>query len=365
MYPLTTAVPVSKLSYEGDQLTTSASTAATDVALSPPTRTLTPGRIRLIVISAIATVVLVAGSLTGVALYNSAQAAAAEERAAAAAAAADAALVERYSGSLVYLQARGQVTVDDAAALAASTSALLSDTELATLASIAAVLDPVLEHGIPAGANAAQAKAFYATVLTAVDAGYTDLGTVVTAASAAAQVALAASPSADAATRQAVVDAQAALEAAFAGHGTVVEAFTALDDAVTAAAASHAAAVALAAAAAAAAASGASTYSYGGTTYYTNPGGNGGNGGGNTGGGDTGGGTTTPPAYTDAQARDAVVSAYGASAKGADCDPMNWGTWSPGSTPPPPAMNLIGGGWLGYTAWSIGNGGEVHYWACY
>ena len=329
-------------------------------------RTLRFGRVHLL-IAGVVVFLLVAGGITAFAVTNQAQLAAAQEQAAAQAAAADAVLVSRYTESLATLQARGQLTLDDAVALGASGSTLLSETELATLAAIGAALAPVLEQTIPTDATGDEAKVLYASVLAMVNGAHARFGTVVTAAIAAAQSALDASTSADAATRDGLVAAQSALELAFQSRGSVLEAMTALEAAIAAVLASNAAAVAQAAAAAAAAASGASTYSYGGHTYHTG-GGTGTGGGTDTGGGgDGGGGTPPPPTYTDAQARQAVVNAYpDAQPKGADCDAINWGTWSGGSTPPSPARYKIAvGGWLGYTAWSTGNAGEVHYWACY
>ncbi len=345
-------------------MTASTTSAASELATSPRARALKPGRARAILIAAVTTVALVASGITAFALNNQAQLAAAQELAAEQAAAADAVLVTRYADSLATLQARGQVTLDDAAALAASDSTLLTEDQLLTLASTSAALAPVLELAIPAAATGAEAKELYASVLAMVNGAHARFGTVVTAAILSAQDTLDASTAADSATRDALVAAQDALEQALQGRSSVVEAFAALEAAMAAVSASHAAALALAAAAAAAAASGASTYSYGGHTYHTG-GGDGTGGGTDTGGG--GGGTPPPPTYTDAQARQAVVNAYpDAQPKGADCDDINWGQWSINSTPPQPARSKItAGGWLGYTAWSIGNGGEVHYWACY
>ena len=72
--------------------------------------------------------------------------------------------------------------------------------------------------------------------------------------------------------------------------------------------------------------------------------------------------------YTDADAAADVVAAWGASpATVADnCQYINYGTWSVGSRPPGPDVDRIAsGGWVGYQAHSIGNGGFVQYFGCY
>lgn len=61
-----------------------------------------------------------------------------------------------------------------------------------------------------------------------------------------------------------------------------------------------------------------------------------------------------------------VTRNYGARTPSGDCMVINSGAWGRGSTPPPPARQLIGaGGWLGASAHSTGNGGSVTYYACY
>lgn len=72
--------------------------------------------------------------------------------------------------------------------------------------------------------------------------------------------------------------------------------------------------------------------------------------------------------FSDADATAAVVNAHGGVALSSNCWLINWGTWSAGNTPPPPARGSIAaGGWLGFvaTANATKTGGIVHYYACY
>jgi hypothetical protein len=72
--------------------------------------------------------------------------------------------------------------------------------------------------------------------------------------------------------------------------------------------------------------------------------------------------------YTDADAAADVVAAWGAAPEepGHQCYLVNYGKWSRGSIPPGPDLGRIGpGGWVGFLAHSIGDGGEVQYFGCY
>jgi hypothetical protein len=73
--------------------------------------------------------------------------------------------------------------------------------------------------------------------------------------------------------------------------------------------------------------------------------------------------------YTDADAVAEIRALYPdarpASAEG-ECGEINWGEWVATSTPPPPDRSLIQpGGWLGFIASSIGDGGKVIWYGCY
>jgi hypothetical protein len=77
-----------------------------------------------------------------------------------------------------------------------------------------------------------------------------------------------------------------------------------------------------------------------------------------------------PRVFTDADARNAIASRYGASASlEMDCATLNYGTWGGSdpwtATPPAPRMDRIGSGILGWSASASGGGGMVTYYACY
>jgi hypothetical protein len=72
--------------------------------------------------------------------------------------------------------------------------------------------------------------------------------------------------------------------------------------------------------------------------------------------------------YTDADAAADVVAAWGGvpATPSGNCHLLNSGSWGIGSTPPPPDLPRIApGGWLGFIARSIGDGGTVSYYGCY
>lgn len=159
-----------------------------------------------------------------------------------------------------------------------------------------------------------------------------------------------------------------ALERAIKSYRTDPDQYATTAAALLALEKSHGAAVKAKAAAAAAAArqsgGGGSGGSSGGGSSSGGGGGN--SGGGAGGGGSAGGGGGGTSGYTDAQARADVVRAHGGVGLSANCYKINWGTWSAGNTPPPPARGSIAaGGWLGFEAHSTGTSGAVTYYACY
>lgn len=346
-------------------------TDAVNAPAIPATRVPRFTRKQLVVAAVIAgTLVLAGGTTAGAIAYSNAAAAAQaahEAEVAAEAARVEATALALYSSGYKAAAVQAATLVADATAIGDSGSPLVSAADAAALGGLSTSLSALLEQGIPAGADSAAARAAFVELDGAVTSARAQLETSIAGISAAAQAAHDAYTLADAASLQGIVDASSALVSAAANRHASADAFTALTAAVAAAGTSHdagVAAAAQAAAQAAAAAGGKKTYTYNGQTY-------------STGGGPsappitappTGGGPVTPgaPTYTDADARAAVVNAYGAQAKGADCDVLNSGTWSAGSTPPAPALRLIAaGGWLGFTAYSIGNGGSVQYYGCY
>jgi hypothetical protein len=76
-----------------------------------------------------------------------------------------------------------------------------------------------------------------------------------------------------------------------------------------------------------------------------------------------------PPPYTDAEAiadveKQSPDAKYGLVT--GDCDYLNYGEWSPGSSPPWPARELLGaGGVLVFLAHATATGGYVQYYGCY
>jgi uncharacterized protein YkwD len=220
------------------------------MTLADPSPRITVWYRRLLAIATVCVLVIL-GSTAAVALSTRA---AADERARAEVAAAeevDERLIDYYRGALERLQPVGSQLVEDATALAASASPLLTTIDVSSLQSTADAVSGSFAGTPLPNATRAELADLFDSRWDMIGGARERLGAFVASAAAAAQVHRDAAPIASAASRQAVVDAIAALGLALADHTSIAAPFTALTAAVAAVDQSQAAAAAAQAAAAA------------------------------------------------------------------------------------------------------------------
>ena len=163
-------------------------------------------------------------------------------------------LVVLRTAALDDLQPSEQVMVDDTLAWASSASPLLSPADVLALQSISTALNGSMGRSAPSGAASSDLASLYDQRLTMLRGARERFAVIISTTLAGSTAALAAAPIADAASRQAVLDSAAVLQASWDDLASVAAPLAGLTAAVTAVAASQAAAVAAQAAAAAAAA---------------------------------------------------------------------------------------------------------------
>ena len=162
-------------------------------------------------------------------------------------------LVVLRTAALDDLQPSEQVMVDDTLAWASSASPLLSQADVLALQSISTALNGSMGRSAPSGAASSDLASLYDQRLTMLRGARERFAVIISTTLAGSTAALAAAPIADAASRQAVLDSAAVLQASWDDLASVAAPLAGLTAAVTAVAASQAAAVAAQAAAAAAA----------------------------------------------------------------------------------------------------------------
>jgi uncharacterized protein YkwD len=178
----------------------------------------------------------------------------------AAAAATERKLVDFYTKALEQLEPVGAQLADDATGWAKSGSPLLTTVDVTSLQSTADAVSGFFAQGTPPHATSEQLSESLHAHWLMISGARERFDGFVAAVSAVAKTHLDAAPIADAATRQALADAIAALQAAARDHTSVLAPFATLTTAVAAVDASQAAAVAAQAAAAAAAAAAAKSH---------------------------------------------------------------------------------------------------------
>lgn len=310
----------------------------TTEAPTPATKHPRFGRKQGIAIAIVAA--LVVGGVTTAAVASSQAAAAAEahQAQAAEAAAQEAKLVVRFTAALANIQPHGQVLVDDAEALAASASPLLSAEGITALQATADAVAGALADKPKPGASSAELSALYDAQWSMILGARERMEVIITGALSGAQANLDAATVAEPAVRQTLVDAMASLTSSWASHTTTAAPFEAVNAAVVAVNESQAAVLAAQAAAAAAAEAAARSGSkpggkrtggyYAPNGTYVPP-----SGGGSTGGGTSGGGSTGEPIKSAATKAAELASLYGGSTSlSGGCLALNYGHVSGGST---------------------------------
>jgi len=202
--------------------------------------------------------VLIIGALVLLAIPTSfvvAGKVAAAEQARTEAAAADALeqkFVDYYRGALERLQPFATQIVHDAMSWSRSGSALLSEIDVSSLQSTASAVSSVMHASLSPDATSAELEAAFDTRWAVIQGGRERMDGFAATVIEAANARLAAAPLADSASRQALTEAIAAIEAAVANREAIALLLTGVTSGVEAVSASQAAAEAAAAAAAAA-----------------------------------------------------------------------------------------------------------------